>query len=299
MSRRRRSAAGSAVAVVAILAVGVGAVAGVIWFLSAREPALNRERCTATLDGTGWELAPVQAENAALVVGTSIQRGLPARAGTIGLATALQESSLVNIDYGDRDSLGLFQQRPSQGWGTTTEIMDPVYSTNGFYAGLEQVDGWQDLEVTVAAQAVQRSAFPDAYAQHETLARAWASSLTGHSPGSVTCELFAVAAEDELVEVPKLLARDLGVPGEAVSADGALTTIDAGVLPFESAERSTWTVAHWAVATAKATGTAEVRAEGLVWTRASGDWSPLDAGSEPLARGTVTVTLGTPTDAPR
>ncbi|WP_402375977.1 hypothetical protein [Isoptericola rhizosphaerae] len=292
MTGRRRSAAGSAVAVVVILAVGVAAVAGVIWYLSTREPALTRERCTAVLDGTAWELSPVQAQNAALVVGTSVQRGLPARAGTIGVATGMQESRLVNIDYGDRDSLGLFQQRPSQGWGTTTEIMDPVYATNAFYAGLERVDGWRDLEITVAAQAVQRSAFPEAYAQHEPLARTWASSLTGHSPGSLTCELFAVSAEDEPVDLPARLERDLGVPADAVSSDGPLSQIDAGVLPFESAERSTWAVAHWAVATAKATGAVEVRAEGLVWTRESTVWAPVDR-SDPLDVGEVLVTLGT------
>ena len=293
MVRRRRSATGAAVAVVAVLVIGVLAVAGVLWFLSARESVPSRERCTAALDGTAWELSPVQAQNAALVVGTSVQRGLPARAGTIGIATAMQESRLVNIDYGDRDSLGLFQQRPSQGWGTTTEIMDPVYSTNRFYAGLERVDDWQDLEVTEAAQAVQRSGFPDAYAQHETLARAWASSLTGHSPGSVTCELFAVAADDEPVDLPERLARDLGIPAEAVSTDGRTATIDASVLPFDGLGRSTWTVAHWAVATAKDTGAVTVRADGRLWTRGSAVWTA-DKDPAPVAEGTVAVTLGTP-----
>lgn len=296
MAPRRRSAAGSAGAVVAVLAVGALAVAGVLWFLSAREPSPVRERCAAELDGTAWYLTPVQAQNAALIVGTSIQRGLPARAGTIGVATALQESSLVNIDYGDRDSLGLFQQRPSQSWGTPAEVMDPVYSTNAFYAGLEQVDEWQDLEVTVAAQAVQRSAFPDAYAQHETRSRAWASSLTGHSPASMTCELFAVAADDEPVEISERLARDLGVPDAAVSTDGPLTAIDATVLRYEDPERSTWAVAHWAVATAKQTAVVEVRAGDRVWTRDGAAWTPLDEVADTPPSGTVEVIVGTPTD---
>jgi hypothetical protein len=294
MARPRRSAAGATGAVVAVLAAGVLAVGGVVWFLSEREPSLSRQRCVAQLDGRDWHLTPVQAQNTALIVGTSIQRGLPARAGTIGVATALQESSLVNIDYGDRDSLGLFQQRPSQGWGSPTEILDPVYSTNTFYAGLEKVEGWQDLEVTVAAQAVQRSAFPEAYAQHESRARAWTSSLTGHSPGSVTCELFDVT-EDEPVDVAERLARDLGVPSSALTDDGATTTVDATVLRYEDPERSVWAVAHWAVATASRTDVVEVRAGELVWTRESADWVPLDGGADDApAAGTVQVTVGTP-----
>ncbi|WP_407318618.1 hypothetical protein UQW22_18210 [Isoptericola halotolerans] len=299
MARRRRSAAGSAGAVAAILVVGVLATGSVVWYLSDREPALSRQRCAAELDGTSWYLTPVQAQNTALVVGTSIQRDLPARAGTIGVATALQESSLVNIDYGDRDSLGLFQQRPSQGWGSPAEIMDPVYSTNTFYAGLEDVEGWEQLEVTVAAQAVQRSAFPDAYAQHETLARAWTSSLTGHSPGSVTCELFAVT-EDEPVDLAERLARDLGVPSSALTDDGQTgagqaTTVDATVLRYEDPERSVWAVAHWAVATASRTDVVEVRAGDLVWTRDAADWTPLDGGADDgPAAGTVQITVVTP-----
>ncbi|WP_277209002.1 hypothetical protein [Isoptericola croceus] len=297
MARRRRSAAGTAGAVVAILAVGALAVGGVLWFLSAREPDLIRERCAADLDGTSWYLTPVQAQNAALIVGTSIQRGLPARAGTIGVATALQESSLVNIEYGDRDSLGLFQQRPSQGWGTPAEIMDPEYSTNAFYAGLEQVDGWHDLDVTVAAQAVQRSAFPDAYAQHETRSRAWASSLTGHSPASVTCELFGLTTDDdEPVELSERLSRDLGLPAEAVSAVGPVWSIDATALDDEDAEQSTWAVAHWAVATAKGTAAVEVRTGDQVWTRDDAAWAPLDEEADAPPSGTVEVTVGTPTE---
>lgn len=160
MSARRRPAAHAAGAVVTFLVVGVAAVVGVVWFLGAQAPVRITQGCTAVLDGREHGLSTVEAGNAALITGISVQRGLPARAATIGLATAMQESRLVNIDYGDRDSLGLFQQRPSQGWGTPAEIMDPVYSTNAFYDGLVKVDGWQDMEVTDAAQAVQRFRVP-------------------------------------------------------------------------------------------------------------------------------------------
>ena len=174
-------------AAVLVLAVLVAGVAAVVVALSRSHPAPPAaERCVAELDGTKWSLAPDQAQNAALIAAVAIQRGLPARAVTIALATALQESRLVNIDYGDRDSIGLFQQRPSQGWGTVEQVQDPVYATGRFYDDLVKVDGYEDLPITEAAQAVQRSGFPEAYAQHETRARAWASALTGCSPGVLT-----------------------------------------------------------------------------------------------------------------
>ncbi|MFD9575337.1 C40 family peptidase [Streptomyces sp. NPDC059982] len=113
-----------------------------------------------------------QIPNAKVIVATGIQKRVPARGQVVALATALQESTLINHDHGDRDSLGLFQQRPSQGWGTREQIMDPVYSSTKFYDGLVKIKDWEQMPVTVAAQKVQASAFPDAYAKHEPLATA-------------------------------------------------------------------------------------------------------------------------------
>ena len=95
-----------------------------------------------------------------------MRRGLPARAASIALATAYQESKLRNLDHGDRDSLGLFQQRPSQGWGTAEQLQDPYYAVNAFYDALVKVDGYQAMRITEAAQKVQRSGFPEAYEDH-------------------------------------------------------------------------------------------------------------------------------------
>ena len=130
-----------------------------------------------------------QAENAGLIAAIAVERGLPARAATIALATAYQESDLENLESGDRDSLGLFQQRPSQGWGSREQILDPVYATNAFYDELVEIDGYEDMEITEAAQLVQRSAFPEAYADHEADARVLASALTGNSPRAFSCTL--------------------------------------------------------------------------------------------------------------
>ncbi|MFC8012405.1 C40 family peptidase [Streptomyces cinereoruber] len=113
-----------------------------------------------------------QIPNAKVIVATGVQKRVPARGQVVALATALQESTLINLDHGDRDSLGLFQQRPSQGWGTREQIMDPVYSSTKFYDGLVKIKDWEQMPVTVAAQKVQRSGFPDAYAKHEPLATA-------------------------------------------------------------------------------------------------------------------------------
>ncbi len=149
----------------------------------------SSESCTATVQGRSVEISIEQAENAALITAISVQRGMPARAATIALATAYQESELLNIEHGDRDSVGLFQQRPSQGWGTVEEILDPYYSINAFYDGLVGIDGYDSMRVTEAAQAVQRSGFPEAYADHEADARVLASALTGNSPRAFSCEV--------------------------------------------------------------------------------------------------------------
>ena len=106
---------------------------------------------------------------------------------SIALATAFQESKLRNIDYGDRDSVGLFQQRPSQGWGSPEQLMDPDFATNAFYDELVEVDGYEELRITEAAQRVQRSGYPEAYEEHAEGARALASALTGWSPARFTC----------------------------------------------------------------------------------------------------------------
>lgn len=133
-------------------------------------------------------LTPEQGANAATIAAVARERGLPERAVVIALATAMQESKLENIDYGDRDSLGLFQQRPSMGWGTPAQVTDPRYSADKFYDGLVGVNNWQTLPVTVAAQEVQRSGFPDAYAQWEGMATVLSDHLTGATPPGTRCQ---------------------------------------------------------------------------------------------------------------
>ncbi|WP_395639207.1 LysM peptidoglycan-binding domain-containing protein [Pseudolysinimonas sp.] len=130
------------------------------------------------------ELTAEQEGNARIIIQVGREQGVPDYGIIIALATAMQESSLRNIDYGDRDSVGLFQQRTSTGWGTIDEIMNPYHSAflfyqgrSGYTRGLLDISGWQSMALTVAAQKVQISAYPNAYAKWETSARSWFSAL--------------------------------------------------------------------------------------------------------------------------
>lgn len=295
--RRRRRGAGRRLARVGAGLLGTAlvcalAVAGVVAALdrtAADEPVVAR--CVATVDGHSWALDLEQADNAALVAATALRRGLPARAVTIALATALQESKLVNIDYGDRDSLGLFQQRPSQGWGTAEQVMDPVYSTGRFYDGLAAVPGYEQMEVTVAAQTVQRSAFPDAYAQHEGRARAFASALTGWSPAALACTTGPAVVAGTPEQVQARVVRDLGeLPTEVVTATAdtpASLVVHVDPLGSET-DRLAWAVGHWAVALAAPLGIDTVTVGDQTWERDAESWT---ATPEVAAAGTVRITL--------
>jgi hypothetical protein len=184
----------------AVVALGAVATTLVLLDRGGVPTLLDTSGCTAEVDGHTVDLDLEQAENASLISAVSVERGMPARAASIALATAFQESKLYNVEYGDRDSVGLFQQRPSQGWGTVAQLMDPVYAVNAFYDALAKVEGYETMEITVAAQEVQRSAYPEAYADHAQDGRALASALTGNSPGAMWCDVPGDAGEagDEL-----------------------------------------------------------------------------------------------------
>lgn len=130
------------------------------------------------------DLSAEQAANAALIIRVGTELGVPDRGIAIALATAMVESGLRNVTWGDRDSLGLFQQRPSTGWGTAEQVQDADRAARAFYGGpndpngsttrgLLDIPGWQEMPFTQAAQAVQISAFPDRYGQWETAAHRW------------------------------------------------------------------------------------------------------------------------------
>ncbi|AUI49549.1 hypothetical protein [Arthrobacter crystallopoietes] len=275
-SRRRRRS-------VLVLLVLLALVGGGLWLAATsidRSQLLVRERCTAVVGPETFELAPDQAANAALIAGISMQRGLPARAASIALATAIQESKLRNIGHGDDagpDSRGLFQQRPTQGWGTEEQVMDPVYATNRFFSVLEEIPDYESLPITVAAQQVQRSAYPDAYADHEGEGKAFASALTGHSPAALNCVLKEAESAGDAAEVEAALE---------LSHPGLETAVANGTLRVQAGDKTGWAVAQWAVASAKELNIDSVSFAGLSWQRSDGEW--LAAGSE---TGTVVITV--------
>lgn len=249
-----------------VLVLAAGAlIAGGVWlsntFKDALAPGLALG-CTATVGGGDYSLALDQTENAALISTIATQRGMPARAASIALATAMQESRLRNIDYGDLDSVGLFQQRPSQDWGTVAQIMDPVYSTNAFYDVLAQVPNYVNLPINDAAQIVQRSGFPHAYAQHEPLSRAFASALTGQSPHALNCTLAPVTA----VSPPEqLITAAQGAVGQVVASTSSSAAGDTVLLEVD--EANGWRLAHWALANANQLGISQINYAGYSWDR--------------------------------
>ena len=238
----------------AVLAVAL--LAGGAWGISrALRPAPPAPFCTATDGGSTLTLTPEQARNVTTIAAVAARDGLPSHAVTVAVATALQESGLENLAYGDRDSLGLFQQRPSQGWGTPAQIQDPAYASAAFFGRLVQVSGWEDLPVTVAAQRVQRSALPEAYADWETSARLLARTLTGEVPGGFTCS--GVAAADTATPLGPGADRELGTSS----------------LSGTRGRRAGWTTASWVLARAGSARVDAVDFGGQRWTAASGRWT--------------------------
>ncbi len=224
--------------------------------------------CQASADRTTVRLDADQMAHAATIAAVGLRRDLPRRAVTVALATALQESKLRNLGHGDRDSLGLFQQRPSQGWGDPDQLNDPRYASAAFYNRLVRVRGWQKMRITDAAQAVQRSAHPEAYQKWASEADILAKALAGESPAAVTCAL-----------------RGEGTvrPGGARSVSDALEQDWGGVTVREPrrgdllrlavrGERTGWRLAHWLVSHAAEHGVERVSYAGREWTAGEGEW---------------------------
>ncbi len=238
----------------------------------------NNSSCAVEVGDKTFDLDPEQMANASTIVGVARRRELPERAAVIALATARQESQLYNLNYGDRDSLGLFQQRPSQGWGSPAQTQDPQYATNKFFEALERVDGYQDLELTVAAQRVQRSGFPDAYAKHETEAQALAAALLGKTPASLSCTVDKKAPRPgELAAVERALAAEQ--PAVRSTKIGR-----SGIRLQPSNSVDSWALAQWAVGSADRLGIMGVYTGDAHWTRTASakGWqsNPAASGSE-------------------
>jgi hypothetical protein len=232
-----------------------------------------------------------QAGIAATIAGVAARHRLPRQAVTIAYAAALQESQLQNLDYGDRDSVGIFQQRPSQGWGTTREIENPIYATTRFFDALVRVRGYARMPVDAAAQAVQHSADGDAYEQWATVAAQLAGYFTGSSPHGVSC-WYTPPQQANLADAVRSLTQAFGPPGREAVVAGITTDRsakpDGSVAVLHAQPDAAWAVAGWLVANAQAYGIGEVRYAGYEWRAADGSmgWQPDTTKNDP-PRGSI------------
>jgi hypothetical protein len=251
---RRRSHTRLILVAVALVLLLVGA--GVVIWLATRGPSGPPKAAGKPCRVRNYGLDLAQARNATTIAAVGKRLGLPDHAVSIALATAYLESGLHNISYGDRDSLGLFQQRPSQGWGTPAQIMTPHYAAAAFYQHLARVPGWQAMPVTQAAQKVQRSALPGGYAQFEPAARAIAEALTGEVPVGFTCRV-SFRPGPPAVGLQEALATEVGLSS----------------LSEPLAAPKGWTVSSWLIAHAADFKIAAVSFGGQKWSASTGAWA--------------------------
>lgn len=241
-----------------LLTLAAAAVVGVGAYLVAHVVLVGSvaPECAVTAGSGRYLLDPDQAANAATIAGVGKRLGAPDHAVTVAIATALQESKLRNVDHGDLDSLGLFQQRPSQGWGTAAQVSDPTYAAAAFYRRLLQVPHWESLPVADAAQEVQRSAAGSAYADWEPQARAIAMATTGEVTAGLSCRYDSPQGKAAPAALRAAMAKALG----AARTSALPSSLDP------------WTTASWLVANAYGFGADAVSFDGWTWTADSGRW---------------------------
>jgi len=249
---------GGGVALVVVLIVLGGIIVGGRALLHRAQSAVASDGCTFG----GYNLNLARSENAATMVGVVIKRRLPERAAVLVLGAALQESKLDNIPAGegDRDSVGVLQQRPSQGWGSEAQLADVRFATGAFLAALVKVPGWQTAPLAEVVQEVQVSADGSAYARHEAQATTMSDALMGKSAAGVACDF----GKPTRVATPATVAAALKaeLPVKAPTAQGARLRIPG----------AGWATAAWLVTHADRFGIDAVSYAGRRWTRSKA-WS--------------------------
>lgn len=252
--------AGVALAVVVAAVAGLAIGGRVLWH--SFQAAVHPDGC----DFGSYSLDLDQAQVASTVVGVVLRRKLPERAAVLTLAAALQESKLRNLALGegDRDSVGILQQRPSQGWGTAAQISDVHYATGKFLDAVVKVPSWQDDSLATVVQSVQFSADGTAYAKHEQQAQQIADALVGHNPAGVSCSFGKPTAVASGSVVASALTTDLPVAKPSTSGR-TVTVPGAG-----------WATGAWLVCNANRLGIDSVAYSGKRWTRAHG-WAAYTA----------------------
>ena len=244
-----------ALAVVVLLALGLGLY---LWLRSHEltAPVPGQQRCVATANDRSVVLDLDQAHYTSIIVGLSVKRRLPPRAASIAMATVYQETGIRNLDHGDRDSVGLFQQRPSQGWGTAKQLLDPYYATGKFYDALVKIKNWETDDINDVAQKVQRSGYPEAYRDHEADARVLASTFTGHSPAGFSC-LEREGNPGRPAALVKSIEKTFGKVSDQI--EKKVITIDA------DSDALAWAYASHALANSKLYGVVLIKIGGRQW----------------------------------
>ena len=253
------------------------AALAVLAYMAVRQvrPLLTGSGCQAAVGGMTMPLDPQQAGIAATIAGVASQRALPAQAVSIAYAAALQESKLHNLDYGDRDSVGVFQQRPSEGWGPAKKLEDPAYAATRFFQVLAMVPDYRHIAVYKAAQAVQHSADGTAYIQYEGQATRLARAFTGRDAHAVWCWWpSAPAGKARLGAAARALRHAFG-PVRATRPDPPPTGHKLLVRATDPA--TGWAMASWLVTHAGQYRLHDVRYAGYQWRAdaGTGGWTRL------------------------
>lgn len=267
----------------------------------------NTAQCVAVSGNESFTYDLDQMQNASTIAAVGVNLGVSAYGIEIAEATALQESKLRDLSGGDRDSLGLFQQRPSEGWGTAEQIQDTTYASTAFFKALMKVPDWQHLAVTVAAQDVQHSAYPGAYAAKEAEAEVLAAVFTGAAGGALTCTLDGPTFSPQSTDSSGLTTLGQAVVADARKQWGSMSVQDAspgsrsfalavpGDLSGSAATARGWAYANWAVSKAEALGITQVGYDGKTWSASSSPdkWQTTsDTSAAPAHRVVLTMTSG-------
>jgi hypothetical protein len=288
-TRPRKSGRRALVATVLLAVLAGGGY--LVWhaFAPVIAPVLTGSGCVATGDHQSILLDTEQGSIAATIAGVAHRQAMPRVAVTIAYATAMQESKLHNLNYGDRDSVGVFQQRPSEGWGPRKDLEDPIYASTRFFRALKTIPGYQKMPVYQAAQAVQHSADGAAYTQYEKMAAAMTPAFTGQRGHAVYCwSGSASRAPANVTGITSGLGSTFGAAvaravtdqrdSRGSSADGNSTRLQVRVGP----PRFGWEVASWLVTHASTYRIHQIRYGGFEWRAAASSkgWVR-DAGAPP------------------
>jgi hypothetical protein len=252
----------------ALLLVIVLAAIAVYLTIGHGTTSLKPAGCQAGSGRSAVALDPEQAAIAATIAGVAHHQAMPRRAVVVAYAAAIQESKLQNLGYGDRDSVGVFQQRPSEGWGPARKLLDPVFASTKFFQALATVPGYQRQPVYRAAQAVQHSADGSAYIQYQQEATLLAADFTGHSAHAVWCwPDGADPPRANLAGARRALTAAFG----PVGSRQVTAPRDARYLLVPAARPGLgWAVAAWLVTHAAHFGIHQVSYAGLRWRAAAG-----------------------------